>query len=104
MLNTSANVLCEVVLVFACMLYHADYYRIIVTAYDYECSQHHASFHVYVRMGSEPPLPHPTSTLTNEPMKKTYESREVKKKKKKERKKREKKRGENRVGRLKTNK
>ena len=30
------------------MFYHADYYRIIVIAYDYECSQHHASFHVYI--------------------------------------------------------
>ena len=36
MLNTSGNVLCEVVLVFACMFYHVDYYRITVTAYDYE--------------------------------------------------------------------
>ena len=79
MLNTSANVLCEAVLVFGCMFYHADYYRIIVIAYDYECSQHHASFHVYVRMGSEPgnPPTH-THTLTNEPMKKTSESREKK--------------------------
>ena len=25
-----------------------DYYRIIVNAYDYECSQHHASFHMYI--------------------------------------------------------
>ena len=43
-----ANVLCEVVLVFTCMFYHVDYYRIIVIVYDYECSQHHASFHVYI--------------------------------------------------------
>ena len=67
-----ANVLCEVVLVFTCMFYHADYYRIIVIAYDYECSQHHASFHVCIYKGSEsgnlpPPPPH-THTLTNEPM------------------------------------
>ena len=57
MLSTYAHVLCEVVLVFACMFYHADYYIIIVIAYDYKCS--HASFRVYVRMGSEPghPLP-----------------------------------------------
>ena len=46
MLNTSANVLFEVVLVFACMFYHADYYRIIEIAYDYECTEHHALFHV----------------------------------------------------------
>ena len=49
---------CEVVLDFACMFYHADYYVIIVIAYDYKCS--HASFHVYVRMGSEPGTPTPT--------------------------------------------
>ena len=80
------------------MFYHADYYRIIVIVYDYECSQHHASFHIYVRMGSEPgtPLPHPpttpTHTLTNEPMKKTYESQreKMKRKKKKKKKKKEK--------------
>ena len=62
MVNTSANVLCEVVLVFACMFYHADYYRMIVTAYDYECSQHHASVHVYVCMESEPGTPPPPNT------------------------------------------
>ena len=65
-----ANVLCEVVLV-----YHADYYRIIVTAYDCECSQHHASFHIYIYREREkesgtpsPPLPppHPPHTRTNE--------------------------------------
>ena len=86
MLNTFANVLCEIV--FACMLYHTEYYRIIVIAYDYECSQHHASFHVYVRLGSEPgtPLPTPPHTLLNEPMKKTYESQCDKKKKKKKKK------------------
>ena len=85
MLNTSANVLCEVVLVFACMFYHADYYRIIVIAYDYKCS--HASFYGYVRMGSEPGTPPPHThthkhTLTNEPMKKTYESQRERKSRK----------------------
>ena len=62
------------IVVFVCMFYHAEYYRIIVIAYDHECSQHHASFHVYVRMGSQPVPPPPPHTLTNEPMKKTYES------------------------------
>ena len=52
MLNTSADVLCELSL-----FYHADYYRSTVIAFDYECCQHHASFHVYVRMGSEPGIP-----------------------------------------------
>ena len=42
------NVLCEVVLVFTGMFYYADYYRIIIIAYDYESSERHASFHVYV--------------------------------------------------------
>ena len=42
----------------------------IVTAYDYECSQHHASFYMYVWGVSVVP-PH---TQTNEPMKETYES------------------------------
>ena len=79
MLNTFAHVMCEVVLVFACMFYHADYYRIIVIAYDYECSQHHTSFHVYVCMESEPGTFPPSHTLTNEPMKKTYESQRAKK-------------------------
>ena len=69
MLNTSANVLCEAVLVFGCMFDHGDYYRIIDIAYDYECSQHHATFHVYVRMGSEPgtlPAPPPPNSQTNQ--------------------------------------
>ena len=72
-----ANELCEVVLVFTCMFYHSDYYRILVIAYDYEYSQHHASFHVYVCFGSEsgtptpnpvqppPPPPPPTHTHTH---------------------------------------
>ena len=60
------------------MFYHADYYRIIINAYDYECSWHHASFHIYVWGVSllrppPPPTTH-THTHTNEPMKKTYES------------------------------
>ena len=68
-LSTYAHVLCEVVLVFACMFYHADYYIILVIAYDYKCP--HASFYGYVRMGSEPgtPPPHPrthTHKRTNE--------------------------------------
>ena len=48
-----ANVLCEVVLVFTCMFHHADYYRIIIIAYDYESSQPHASFYVYICMYEE---------------------------------------------------
>ena len=100
-MSTSANVPCEVVLVFACTFYPADYYRIIVIAYDYKCSR--ATFHVYVRMGSEPgtPLPPPpthththTHTLTNEPMKKTYESREKKRKKRRKKMKKGKKQNE----------
>ena len=63
-----------VVFVFTCMFYHADYYRIIVNAYDYECSQHHASFHMYVWGISLVTPPH-THTLKNEPMKRTYELR-----------------------------
>ena len=51
-----------VVFVFTCMFYHADYYRIIVIAYDYECSQHHASFHMYVWEVSLVPPPTPTHT------------------------------------------
>ena len=63
MLSTYAHVLCEVVLVFACMFYHADYYIIIVIAYDYKCS--HASFYGYVRMGSKPGTPPPPHTHTH---------------------------------------
>ena len=88
MLSTSANVPREVVLVFACMFYHADYYRIIVIAYDYKCS--HATFYVYVRMGSEPGIPPPPHTHTHtHTHKRTNEedlwitTREKKKKKKK---------------------
>ena len=67
------------------MFYHADYYRIILNAYDYECSQHHASFLMYVCgvglviLPPPPASPHPppdTHTRTKEPMKKTYESRD----------------------------
>ena len=61
---------CIVVFVFTCMFYHADYYRIIVNAYDYECSQNHTSFHMCV-WGVSPvsPLPTPpthTQKRTNE--------------------------------------
>ena len=78
MLNTSANVLCDrgktkkwiVVFVLACTFYHADYYRIILNAYDYECSQHHASFHIICMYGQSawypPPLPPHTHKRTNE--------------------------------------
>ena len=52
MLNTFANVLCEIV--FACMLYHTEYYRIIVIAYDYECSFAFGEWAWY-------PPPHPHS-------------------------------------------
>ena len=85
------NVLCEVVLVFTGMFYYADYYRIIIIAYDYESSERHASFHVYspkiyiyvwgvslVTLAPSPPPP-PQHTLTNEPMKKIYESQREKK-------------------------
>ena len=40
------------------MIYHADYDRIILNVYDYECSQQHASFHMYVwgdRLVIQPP-------------------------------------------------
>ena len=71
MLSTSANVPREVVLVFACMFYHADYYRIIVIAYDYKCS--HATFYVYVRMGSEPGIPPPPTHTHTHTHKRTNE-------------------------------
>ena len=58
-----------VVFVLTCTFYHADYYRMIVNAYDYECSRHHASFHMYVwgvsRVPSSPPPTH-THKRTNE--------------------------------------
>ena len=44
----------------------------IVNAYDYECSQHHASFHMYVWVvslvpsPSHPPTPTHTHKRTNE--------------------------------------
>ena len=84
MLLLLANVPCEVVLVFTCLFYHADYYRIIVIAYDYECSQHHASFHVYIYIyvwgvSLVSPRSPPPHTHTNEPMKKTYESQRERK-------------------------
>ena len=62
------------------MFYHTDYYRIILIAYDYEGSQHHASFRVYVRMWSEPPPPPPhTHTHKREPVEKTCVSQREKK-------------------------
>ena len=97
MLNTSVNVLrdrgrlgeetdcCPLPLCFITLI-------IIANAYDYECSQHMYVWGVCLVPLPAPP-PHPTlhapltHTLTKEPMKKTYESLDLKKKKKKKKRK-----------------